>query len=220
MPRKKDPNGVGEYGAYPDGCLKCGEPLNDYQRYFCSRECRKGFPRGETVGPKISKSLEGFKHTEESKQKIKENNARYWLGKKGPTNGRHHTEEAKQKLSEAHTGKVLSEEHKRKLSEAKRGEKHPRWKGGISFEPYSPEFNRNLKDFIRERDGWTCQHCGKTQREAGRKLDVHHIDYDKKNCLPENLVAVCNACNLRANVRRDEWIIFYRQKMIERGLCQ
>ena len=60
-------------------------------------------------------------HTEESKQKISVNNARYWKGKTL-------SDEHKKKLSEANKGqipwnksKTLSEEHKNKLSEANKG---------------------------------------------------------------------------------------------------
>jgi hypothetical protein len=42
-------------------------------------------------------------------------------------------------------GTKRNEETRRKLSECKQGEKHPNWKGGISFEPYCPKFNADLK---------------------------------------------------------------------------
>ena len=63
----------------------------------------------------------GWHHTEDSKQKISKNNAKYWDGKS-------FSDEHKQKLSEAHKGKILSEETKRKMSESHTGksksEKH------------------------------------------------------------------------------------------------
>jgi hypothetical protein len=39
-----------------------------------------------------------------------------------------------------------------KMSEAQKGKKSHLWKGGISFEPYTPEFNNQLKESVRERD--------------------------------------------------------------------
>ena len=41
-------------------------------------------------------------------------------------------------------------------------------------------------------------------------LGVHHIDYDKKNCIPENLISNCRSCNFIANYNRDDWKEIYR----------
>lgn len=127
-------------------------------------------------------------------------------------------------IRQSRIGYIPSQETRDKISATLmghpgiKGEANTSWKGGISFEPYTPEFNRGLKDFIRERDIWTCQYCGKTQREIGRKLDVHHVDYDKKNCLPENLVALCRRCNIKANYNRDEWQIYFTEGLVKRGI--
>lgn len=129
-------------------------------------------------------------------------------GEKGFWYGKYHSEETKQKLSDALKGenhplygKPLSEEAKRKLSETRKGEKNPNWNNGSSFEPYSPEFNEQLKREIRERDNHTCQSCGMTGEESLEKyrrvLSVHHIDGDKKNSDKKNLVTLCNICNTK-----------------------
>lgn len=76
-------------------------------------------------------------------------------------------------------------------------ELNPFWKGGKSFEPYPTEFTLSLKEEIRERDNRTCQFCGITEEELDRRLDVHHIDGDKKNCSITNLVALCHSCNMK-----------------------
>lgn len=92
----------------------------------------------------------------------------------------------------------------------------------IGSRMYPPEFNDKLKEEIRERDGHTCQNCGMTEEEhiivIGKVLHVHHIDYDKKNCIKPNLVTTCRQCNLRANKNRDFWKKYYTDKMIARGL--
>ena len=80
----------------------------------------------------------------------------------------------------------------------------PNWKGGISFEPYGIEFNNKLKRAIRKRDGYVCQRCGITGEEYGKTLSVHHIDHDKQNNHPSNLVTVCNPCNTWYSNHRDE----------------
>ncbi len=95
------------------------------------------------------------------------------------------------------------------------GDTHPNWKGGVSFEPYCPKFNKQLKERIRERDNRTCQLCG--IKENGRKHDVHHVHYDKENCNPD-LITVCRDCNVIANYNRDYYEELFMKKLEERGL--
>ena len=60
---------------------------------------------------------------------------------------------------------------------------------------------------IRERDNYTCQHCGKTEEELGKRLDVHHIKPYKEfktsqeANVEENLVALCSSCHHKFEVR-------------------
>ena len=60
-----------------------------------------------------------------------------------------------------------------------------------------------LKERIRDREGRRCALCGKTKAENGRKLDVHHIDEDKHNLAPENLVALCASCHGKTRWQQD-----------------
>jgi hypothetical protein len=85
------------------------------------------------------------------------------------------------------------------------GAKHPQWLGGISKYGYSHRFDGELKDLIRARDGYKCQICGVGQHELDRALDVHHIDYNKLNDRPENLVALCHVCHVKTNFGRKGW---------------
>lgn len=59
----------------------------------------------------------GFKHSEESKQKI----SQAQKGRPSNTLGKHFSEEAKQNISIAHMGHVHTEEHKQHISEANKG---------------------------------------------------------------------------------------------------
>lgn len=85
----------------------------------------------------------------------------------------------------------------------KTGELSSNWLGGTSFEPYGFEFNPSLKLLIRKRDSFTCQFCGKA--ENGKAFSTHHIDYDKLNNSPGNLILLCGSCNAKANFSRDKW---------------
>lgn len=86
-----------------------------------------------------------------------------------------------------------------------KGEKAYQWKGGISRLPYPFDFNEELKELIRKRDNYKCQNCGCPQEECYRKLSVHHIDYNKDNLDPENLITLCSSCNSKANFDRSYW---------------
>ena len=104
---------------------------------------------------------------------------------------------------------------KKCYGEATQGENNPNWRGGIAFYPYSPAFNATLKRQIRERDNYICQECGQTQEELGYKLHVHHIDYDKKNSNPNNLISLCRSCHQQTNFNRDDWTEYYQNKLIK-----
>jgi len=91
-------------------------------------------------------------------------------------------------------------EYREKVSLSKLGDKNPSWKGGISFEPYSVDWTKTLKKAIRERDKYICQIC----KNEGNH--VHHIDYNKKNCNPYNLITLCHRCHSKTNHNRKFWI--------------
>lgn len=96
--------------------------------------------------------------------------------------------------------------------EERTGENNGNWKGGIACESYCKDWTfPEFKEIIKERDGYKCQNpdCwGKSKR-----LDVHHINYIKKDCHPLNLITLCASCNSRANGSkekpRDYWQELY-----------
>lgn len=65
---------------------------------------------------------------------------------------------------------------------------------------YGFGFNNKLKKKIKERDGNCCQLCGET-----KKLEVHHIDYDKNNNEENNLITLCRKCHGITNYNRGFW---------------
>jgi len=182
-----------------DAHKRIGAPWMKGKRNSPSTEFKKGqkFFHKEETKKKISFANKGQKVTEEQRQRLREVN----LGKK-------HSQETKQRMSEAHKGKHV-------------GENNGMWKGGISFEIYPQEFNRELKLKIRQRDNFVCCLCGKTEREEleelNRVLCVNHIDFDKKNCKEKNLNTLCLRCNVRINGDREKWTAHFNDKNGEKN---
>ena len=87
---------------------------------------------------------------------------------------------------------------RRKISVKNSGSNNGSWKEGISRLPYGWEFNKKLKNKIKERDQYTCVIC-----EVQKDLVIHHIDYDKKNNETSNLITMCRRCNTILNSNRE-----------------
>jgi len=161
--------------------------------------------KGKT-GVFSKETLKKMSITHKNRLKIKTNHPMY---------GKYHTEETIKKLIESHKGHIVSEETKEKIRKANRMENNYNWQGGISFEPYTFDFNKELKELIRKRDNYRCQLCGMPECENIEKLCIHHIDYNKKNCSSDNLITLCRKCNVKANFNRDYWTEYFKNKMEE-----
>jgi len=206
----------------------------------CGQECRRRFVKGHHCRgkhpsmeskeknrqahlgkPAWNKGKTGI-YTEETLLKIKEARARQIMQP-----GWHHSLEAKEKNRLAHlgktqteisnrkrseslTGKLKSEEHRKNISISKSGENNPGWQGGISNLPYSQDWTDDLRDAIRKRDGYQCQICHVDQEELNTLLDVHHIDYNKENCDPANLISLCKSCHIKTNRERERWTFYFK----------
>lgn len=96
-------------------------------------------------------------------------------------------------------------EHTSLATEFKKGQLP--WNFGVNDGPkkYNHEFNYYLKEKIRHRDNYKCCLCNKLQISLDRKLDCHHIDYNKKNCKEDNLISLCRICHMKTNSNRDYW---------------
>lgn len=199
-------------------CLNCKKefyvrPYNFEKAKFCSYKCFWNSLKGKKLSiecrKKLSKAHKGKKH---------------WWGYKISLiqKGRKLTEETKSKISLAKIGKpnlklkgrIFSEKHRQKMriSQCKRfsnPKNHPNWQGGKSFEPYSIDWTETLKRSIRERDNYICQICS----QYGNV--VHHIDYNKLNCNPDNLITLCHCCHLKTNYNRDYYKSIFGNKLSE-----
>jgi len=186
-------------------------------------EAHKGKKQSEEHRKNNSEAQKGKKLSEETKKKIGD----FWRGKK-----RLFSEEHKRKCRELilfynrnWKGKYHTVETKRKISEAHRGMKKPwvippnnegennsNWQGGKSFELYGKGWTETLKDLVRKRDNYTCCLCGKPQGDITH--DVHHIDFNKKNCDPTNLITLCHNCHVKTtNKKRKYWIRYFQDKI-------
>jgi len=100
-----------------------------------------------------------------------------------------------------------------------RKENHPNWNNGSSFAPYSIDFTKKLKEKIRERDNYKCKICGLTEKENlklyNKKLNVHHVDYDKQNCKEDNLISLCSSCHMKTHYNREKWTKLFKNKTEE-----
>lgn len=91
------------------------------------------------------------------------------------------------------------------------GENSPCWRGGIRFLLYPPEFNEVLKEQVREGQNHQCFICQLPDKNR-KTLAVHHIDYDKVNNDPGNLVALCSSCHGATGTNREYWTAHLRKQ--------
>ena len=105
----------------------------------------------------------------------------------------------------------------------KTGELSPQWKGGVSFEPYCEKFDDDLKERVRIFFDRKCYICGKSEQEQIdemlkegktpiKKLDVHHVNYDKMVCcndIKPLFVPLCRSCHAKTQFDREYWEEFF-----------
>lgn len=213
-----------------------------YCDYGCGKEATHQFKNGNwcctnirqrcsAIIEKNSKSSFGIKSSKKGKtwkeiygqQKalILKNKAKKRMKNNKHALGFKHTEEFKiaaaERLKYNHNtlGFKHTEESKIKISEHLRGSKNPSWKGGVSFEPYCSEFNsKEFKDIIKERDGNACINpCCKKESSY---INIHHINYIKKDCRFKNLITLCVSCNSIANFNRKWHTAWYQTILFKR----
>ena len=168
----------------------------------------------EETKHRLSKALKGHLVSEETRRKLSESHK-----------DNHPSEETKRKMSESRRRENLSKETIKRMSKSHKGqhssldtefkkgencgENSPSWLGGKSFEPYTIQFNKQLKELIRSRDNYKCQLCGMSECENVEKLCIHHVDYNKKNCLPSNLISLCRSCHGKTSSKRKYWTEYF-----------
>ncbi len=108
----------------------------------------------------------------------------------------------KKKWENAEYRKMMSDSHK-----GKTGKESSNWQGGVSETSYPIDWTETLRRSIRERDKYTCKLC--SSQQGDRAFSVHHIDYDKDNCNPINLITLCVYCHGKTNNNREYWTEYF-----------
>ena len=67
---------------------------------------------------------------------------------------------------------------------------HVPWEGGARCSGW-----KRTSVSIKNRDKWTCQICKKQYVAGSGYLHVHHINEDKTNSHPHNLISLCAKCH-------------------------
>jgi 5-methylcytosine-specific restriction endonuclease McrA len=64
----------------------------------------------------------------------------------------------------------------------------------------------------RRKAGRVCQHCQHDGSES--RLDIHHIDRDKRNQDPANLLVLCHRCHMQEHARAKEsgWDRYHQRR--------
>lgn len=72
---------------------------------------------------------------------------------------------------------------------------------------YPRVFYKNRK-LVMERDEDKCQCCGcERDGQFTNRLTVHHIDTDKGNNSPSNLITLCQQCHLSLHGKYSNWLL-------------
>lgn len=87
-------------------------------------------------------------------------------------------------------------ERRKKNGENHSGSKSNFWRGGKGkqLQTYGEDWTAELRESIFKRDNYSCQCLHRHHHR--RRLDVHHIDWNKRNNDPKNLITLCNGCHM------------------------
>lgn len=192
-------------------CKCCGKyiakPRNDKSRKFCSMECRSLEAANRALTTCAICGIQ-FTAIKFSKRKL---------------GGHFLQRDTKRKMCSPECVAEnfrTNEDRKRKISESERGEKHHNWQGGGKRRGYRGVDWPIIAEKVRKRAGYKCEHCGISQEECGRKLDVNHIEpfHQHRNKTQanklSNLEALCKSCHMKAEWKwRKENPLQYAIKM-------
>lgn len=145
-------------------------------------------------------------------------------GHKGYWKGRKRSENTKRKVGDFFRGKKYEEimgEEKTKIKKAQlrkkmEGKNNPAWIDGRKLEYDYSKFNQKFKKAIRKRDNQICMNCLMHREKLNKSLDVHHIDYNEKNTIPQNCISLCRRCHGLTHFNRKHWKLFFQNLLTEK----
>lgn len=189
----------------------CGQEVKQGNRFVYSHQ-NIGRNLSEEHKRKISISSKGRKlppFSKKHRQKLSESRKGKY-GINASMFGKKHSKETKLKISLALKGKKQSKETILKMSKAHEGKKHTeetKLKIAMACTRYRTDGYCDIWCDLEYRQDCKkdyCEICGikeiKEIMKNGRfrsNLGLHHIDFDKKNCSPDNLQTLCKNCHAR-----------------------
>lgn len=173
-----------------------GHPVSVETRTRIGEACmgKNMVPMRDEIKHKISQTLMGHAVSAETRAKVS-------TSKKGTIipslRGKKLSKEHCRKLSASHMGHKPSESAIQRAKE-RTGSLSHFWKGGVTSENMatrlSAQYNQWRKE-VFERDGYTCQVCGK----IGKNLNAHHLwsfaDHEDSRFVVDNGVTLCRSCH-------------------------
>jgi len=225
-------------------CQHCNKEIiiNESYKYrgipkYIRGHNRNGIPHTNEVKEILSRKNRNYHHTEEAKNKIRENNKgkHNHNGKNNPMYGKHHTEESKQKNSESHKGKIgwnkgltketdsrvkkisdlmkntnFSDEHRNKIRLSrlgKIGKDANNWKGGITLLHFQIRENPNYQDWKIKIFKRDNFTC-QNCKYFGHLIEAHHIKLFSDICKENNILNIEDAIKCNELWRLDNGITY------------
>ena len=199
-----------------------------YKNHFCNFKCKGEWQKenlkgknnpyyGKRHSEETIKKLKNYERTEEHMKNLSNSLKKLYLERKmrGIRNhfyGKQHTQATKILMSKNHKDTTKN----KNPMYGKSGKLSPGWKGGLSFEPYTKDFNNKFKRAIRKRDNQICMLCGVHREKLNRALNVHHINYDKSLSIPQNCISLCLNCHMKTNHNRKHFVKFLQSLLEEK----
>jgi len=184
--------------------------------------------REDTKGKIRQKANERYSNPE-YKEKHRQSIKAFYATHEHHTKGKHKSAEQKLNMSKARKSwcknnpdKLKEVVEKSRLTnierETHKNERNANWHSGVSKVKMLRHTSKELKDKIKQRDGYRCQQCFRFETELDESLVVHHIDFDKLNDDENNLITLCNSCHSQLSFDRENWIDYFKNVMLQRGL--